>query len=106
MTRQRLSMKVKKQIKDLKEKKWKNKDIKHHLGLSKLDNDDVRGACELDYSKATNKDIRTFFLKNKSFDINLGQNKSVVLFEKKTRLFRPRLFMPITVSTLLLFFLI
>ena len=54
MTRQRLSMKVKKQIKDLKEKKWKNKDIKHHLGLSKLDNDDVRRACELDYSKASN----------------------------------------------------
>ena len=54
MTRQRLSMKVRKQIKDLKEKKWKNTAIKHHLGLSKLDKDDVRRACELDYSKATN----------------------------------------------------
>ena len=54
MTRQRLSMKVKKQIKDLKEKKWKTKDIKHHLGLSKLDNDDVR-------RDLNNKDIRTFF---------------------------------------------
>ena len=81
MARQRLDMRVKKQIKDLKEKGFKNIDIKKELGLRKLDRDDVAGQwfnCQrkermaegkktkkkvLTADDMNMKDIRTFYKK-------------------------------------------